>query len=201
MGIVSAVFYGLSPMSSIEQSPPQRSVIGDRPYRTTQAAEGLLRRPFSVAEIDAMVAAGIMDEGERVELIGGELVPMTAKGIRHERLKTFIMMELARKLPEDLAFTPETTFRLPRIRFWSLTSSSMTKPADLRDWMAGPLLRSLRSAIRALPMIAAARPRSLQPSVSASSGSSTWQSWRRAFFASQRTPAIAVSSTSAPMRF
>ena len=80
--------------------------------RTTRAAEGLARRPFTVAEIEAMVAAGIMDEHERVELIGGELVPMSPKGIRHERLKTFVNRELARQLPDDLAFTPETTFRL-----------------------------------------------------------------------------------------
>ncbi|MBO0902669.1 Uma2 family endonuclease [Jiella sonneratiae] len=90
----------------------------DRPVpHTTQAAEGLLRRRFTVAEIEAMVAAGIMDPKERVELIGGELVPMSAKGIRHERLKTFVMMQLARKLPEPLAFTPETTFRLSEDTF------------------------------------------------------------------------------------
>jgi hypothetical protein len=46
---------------------------------STQAAEGLPRRRFTVAEVEAMVAAGIMDEDERVELIGGELVPMSAK--------------------------------------------------------------------------------------------------------------------------
>ena len=31
------------------------------------------RRGFTVAEVEAMVAAGIMDEDERVELIGGSL--------------------------------------------------------------------------------------------------------------------------------
>jgi len=39
--------------------------------RSTQAAEGLPRRRFTVAEVEAMVEAGIMDEDERVELIGG----------------------------------------------------------------------------------------------------------------------------------
>ncbi len=38
---------------------------------TTQAAEGLMRRRWSVAEIEAMVAAGILAEDERFELIGG----------------------------------------------------------------------------------------------------------------------------------
>jgi hypothetical protein len=37
--------------------------------RVTAAAEGLPRRRFTVGE--AMVAAGVMDEDERVELIGG----------------------------------------------------------------------------------------------------------------------------------
>jgi len=39
--------------------------------RVTSAAEGLPRRRFTVAEVEAMVAAGVMDEDERVELIGG----------------------------------------------------------------------------------------------------------------------------------
>ena len=50
--------------------------------RVTSAAEGLPRRRFTVAEVEAMVAAGVMEEDERVELIGGELVPMSPKGTR-----------------------------------------------------------------------------------------------------------------------
>ena len=55
----------------------------DLPF-TTQAAEGLVRRRWTVAEIEAMVQAGIIGEHERFELIGGEIVPMNAKGIHHE---------------------------------------------------------------------------------------------------------------------
>jgi hypothetical protein len=43
---------------------------------TTQAAEGLARRRWTVAEIEAKVRAGIIDEDERFELIGGEMVPI-----------------------------------------------------------------------------------------------------------------------------
>ena len=57
------------------------------PLPRTRAAEGLPRRRFTVAEVEAMVAAGIIDEDERVELIGGELVPMSPKGSRHELVK------------------------------------------------------------------------------------------------------------------
>ena len=54
---------------------------------TTQAAEGLPRRRWTVAEIDAMTRMGIFREGERFELIGGEIVPMSPKGNSHEVVK------------------------------------------------------------------------------------------------------------------
>jgi Uma2 family endonuclease len=79
---------------------------------TTTAAEGLPRRCFTVAELEQMVAAGILHEGERIELIGGEIVPMSPKGNHHEILKTALTIYWARRLPEDLQFTTETTFRL-----------------------------------------------------------------------------------------
>ena len=71
------------------------------PYlRVTQAAEGLPRRCWSTAEIEAMVEAGIIDPDERFELIGGEVVPMSPKGARHEWIKA------------HLEIIPETTLRL-----------------------------------------------------------------------------------------
>ena len=54
------------------------------PAYVTRAAEGLGRRRFTVAEFEAMVAAGIINLDERLELIGGELVPMELKGPRHD---------------------------------------------------------------------------------------------------------------------
>src|SRR4029453_12116419 len=54
----------------------------------TQAAEGLPRRRWSVAEIQEMVAKGIILEDERFEMIGGEGVPMSPKGNPHELVKT-----------------------------------------------------------------------------------------------------------------
>lgn len=78
----------------------------------TQAAEGLPRRCWSVAEIEAMVRAGILDEDERFELIGGEVVPMSPKGNRHEVVKVALNLHWARMLPADIRFASETTFRL-----------------------------------------------------------------------------------------
>ena len=80
--------------------------------RVTTAAEGLPRRRFTVAEIEAMVAAGIMDEDERVELIGGELVPMSPKGNHHEVMKAALLERWYRAAPDKFGLVPETTFRL-----------------------------------------------------------------------------------------
>ena len=79
--------------------------------RTTNAAEGMPRRAFTVAELEQMTAAGILDEDERIELIGGDIVPMSPKGNHHEVLKTALNIYWARRLPDDLTFTSETTFR------------------------------------------------------------------------------------------
>ncbi len=80
--------------------------------RVTRAAEGLPRRRFTVAEVEAMVAAGVMEEDERVELIGGELVPMSPKGNHHEVVKSALVDHWIRARPEDCRLTSETTFRL-----------------------------------------------------------------------------------------
>jgi len=79
--------------------------------RTTTAAEGLPRRAFTVAELEEMTAAGILLEDERIELIGGELVPMSPKGNRHELVKAALTHYWSPRLPADLLFITETTFR------------------------------------------------------------------------------------------
>ena len=79
---------------------------------TTSAAEGLPRRRFTVAEVEAMVAAGVMEEDERVELIGGELVPMSPKGNHHEVVKAALLRRWYRAAPDEVDLVPETTFRL-----------------------------------------------------------------------------------------
>jgi Uma2 family endonuclease len=80
--------------------------------RVTSAAEGLPRRRFTVAEVEAMVAAGVMEEDERVELIGGELVPMSPNGNHHEVMKAALLRRWYRITPDEVGIVPETTFRL-----------------------------------------------------------------------------------------
>ena len=76
-----------------------------------------MRRRWTVAEIEAMVRAGIIDEHERFELIGGEIVPMNAKGIHHELLKNALIFHFARTIPDAFRFAVETTFHLSEDSF------------------------------------------------------------------------------------
>lgn len=80
--------------------------------RTTQAAEGMARRAWTVAEVEAMVAAGIIDVKERFEMIGGEVVPMSPKGARHEAVKIELNKHLQRSVPDEFSVAQETTLRL-----------------------------------------------------------------------------------------
>ena len=59
--------------------------------RVTLAAEGLPRRAFSVGDLDRMIEIGLIAEHERIELVGGELVPMSPKGPRHELVKAALL--------------------------------------------------------------------------------------------------------------
>lgn len=79
---------------------------------TTNAAEGLPRRRFTVAELEAMTAAGILDHHERIELIGGDVVVMSPKGLSHETLKSALTVYWGCRLPDHLRFAIATTLRL-----------------------------------------------------------------------------------------
>jgi Uma2 family endonuclease len=84
---------------------------------TTQAAEGLPRRKWSVAEIEAMVAAGIIAEDDRFELIGGDVVPMSPKGNRHEIYKGSLLEFWIQRKTNAYRIIPETTFKLDEFSF------------------------------------------------------------------------------------
>ncbi len=78
---------------------------------TTQAAEGVPRLRWTLAEFDRLTELGILTEDDRIELIGGELVPMSPKGNRHENVKTKLLNALARKLPDGLEIAVELGWR------------------------------------------------------------------------------------------
>jgi Uma2 family endonuclease len=83
-----------------------------RPVPSTQAADGLPRRAFTFDDVVRMVEAGIIGPKERIELIGGELVVMSTKGMRHETVKMKLLRHFIKIEPPHLAVIPETTFRL-----------------------------------------------------------------------------------------
>ena len=103
---------------------------------TTNAAEGLPRRRFTVAELERMTEAGILEEDERIELIGGEIVPMSPKGHQHEILKTALTHYWSPKLAGDLIFATETTFRLTADTYLELDFVFFPKSSGIRGLSA-----------------------------------------------------------------
>ena len=80
--------------------------------RTLIENAGLPRRGFTVKEVERMSEVGLLRAEERVELIGGELIPMNPKGSRHEMLKAALLKRWYRAAPDYVVVIPETTFRL-----------------------------------------------------------------------------------------
>lgn len=77
-----------------------------------RATQGMPRRCWSVAEIEEMVRVGIIHEDERFELIGGEVVPLSPKGGRHEWMKGELNRFFQRAAPDHLSIAPATALRL-----------------------------------------------------------------------------------------
>ncbi|NJM31413.1 MAG: Uma2 family endonuclease [Rhizobiales bacterium] len=75
------------------------------------------RRRWTVAEIEAMVQAGVIDEDERFELIDGDVVPRSPKGSRHETYKGSLLDYWLRRRSDAYRIIPETTFRLDESSF------------------------------------------------------------------------------------
>lgn len=104
---------------------------------TTQAAEGMARRAWTVAEIEAMVEAGIIEGDERFELIGGEAVPMLPKGGRHEMVKLELNRHFQKTAADDLTIAQETTLRLDQKTFLEPDFCVFPRrlyPGDLRGY-------------------------------------------------------------------
>ena len=68
----------------------------------------LPRRRFSVAEVVRMTELGLFLEDERLEIIDGEIIPMSPRGYRHEGLKGAINRLWGRLCPDGYDYVPET---------------------------------------------------------------------------------------------
>src|ERR1700676_888138 len=79
---------------------------------TTQAADGLPRWCWTVAEIEKMAATGFFHENERLELLGGEIVPMSPKGRRHDIVREELSFRFTRLVPSGVFVASEPQFNL-----------------------------------------------------------------------------------------
>jgi len=77
----------------------------------------LPRRLFTTQDVFRMVEAGVMQEDENVELIGGELVVMAAKKNDHEIFKSVLLEWLVKGKADDLRVGVETTLYLAEMLF------------------------------------------------------------------------------------
>src|SRR5258708_38014440 len=92
-------------MTERSPPPPQRP--------TPQAADGLPRWCWTVAEIERLAAAGFFTEYDQFELLGGEIVPMMLPaGRRHETIRIRLAQRMTRLAREDLIVAQEPQFYL-----------------------------------------------------------------------------------------
>jgi Uncharacterized protein conserved in cyanobacteria len=78
---------------------------------TTQAAEGVPRLSWTLAEFERLAELGVFTEDDRIELIGGELVPMSPKGNRHEVVRGALHIWLRHNLPAEFDYHVEPGWR------------------------------------------------------------------------------------------
>jgi hypothetical protein len=86
-------------MNELFAPPPRRP--------TTRAADGLPRWCWTVAEIEQMSAAGFFNEYDQFELLGGEIVPMSPKGRRHEIVREELTFRFTKLAPPEIFVSAE----------------------------------------------------------------------------------------------
>ncbi len=78
----------------------------------TRAAEGLGRRAFTIADVERLVEIGVLGSDERLELLGGDIVPMASTGPDHEMITSALSLRWGRSCPADYAFACMAGLRL-----------------------------------------------------------------------------------------
>jgi Uma2 family endonuclease len=80
-------------------------------HTTTRAADGWPRKAWTHHDLDRMAQTGLIGPDERVELIEGEIVPLPAKGQRHERVRLALNAWIYQRLTRDRIVLPEPGWR------------------------------------------------------------------------------------------
>jgi Uma2 family endonuclease len=97
-----------------------------RALSTTQVADGVPRLCWTFAEFERLAELGFFTEDDRIELIGGELVPMAPKGNRHERVCGALHLWFRRNLAAEFDYHPEPG--------WHADATNYFEP----DFLLGP---------------------------------------------------------------
>ena len=106
---------------------------------TTRTADGLPRWSWTVPEIERMAASGYFADEDRFELLGGEIVPMSPKGRRHEILREALAFRFSRNAPEGVFVASVPQFNLAADTFAApdiLVRPSGIKTPDMRGGQA-----------------------------------------------------------------
>ena len=75
------------------------------------ARDGLPRYKWTLAQFERLIEHGILGEDDRVELIEGEIIPMSPKGNRHEYVRDEVHDWLVRNLPREFRHSVELGWR------------------------------------------------------------------------------------------
>jgi Uma2 family endonuclease len=118
---------------------------------TTQAADGVPRLRWTLAEFERLTEIGILTENDRIELIGGELVPMSPKGNRHEIVRGAILNWLRRNLPEQFDLHAEPGWRASETNYFEpdfLIGPAGCNPTSIRPGEVVLLIEIAHSSLR-----------------------------------------------------
>jgi Uma2 family endonuclease len=72
----------------------------------------LSRRRFTADEFEAMARTGILNEGDRIELIDGDIVAMTSIGLPHAATVARLTRVFVRRAGDDAIVQPHGSLRL-----------------------------------------------------------------------------------------
>ena len=106
-------------------------------------------RPLRFEEYMQLAEAGVFDD-EKVELLDGVVVKMSAQGPRHMELVTYMNRLLARRLPDDYRVAPQCTHRLsdysaPEPDFAVVTARSIhAHEREIATWLVEVAVSSIQ---------------------------------------------------------
>lgn len=103
----------------------------------TQAAEGVPRWRWTTAELERLVELGALDPDEKFELFGGEIVPMSPKGRRHEVVADELAQYWGPHVPADARVSIERQFNLDEATYTD--PDLVVRPAAIKMYdLKGP---------------------------------------------------------------